>query len=109
MNFICKTCKSNFKVEYKIDNIIEYNECQSCILEREENTQKIKGCHRCNKLNDNKRLCDDCVEKSGLVKCERIIAGIVLFPFIPILLIPFGYCVMRNKCLGRHWSEHIIN
>ena len=39
MKCVCKTCKSNFKVEYKIDNIIEYNECQSCILEREENSK----------------------------------------------------------------------
>ena len=63
MNCVCKTCKANFNVEYNIDNIVDINECQSCILEREENIQKTKGCHRCNKLNNINRLCDKCVEK----------------------------------------------
>ena len=105
MKCVCKTCKANFNVEYNIDNIVDMNYCQQCIVDKEN---KNKGCYKCNKCSDNTRLCDDCIEKSGCVKCEKIIIGIVMIPFIPLLVIPYSYKAIRNKCLGRHWSEGII-
>ena len=40
MNCVCKTCKADFKVEYTIDTIIDYDECQNCILEKEKEKNK---------------------------------------------------------------------
>ena len=102
MNFVCKTCKGNFTIEYNIDNIVDYHTCPKCIVEHHT------GCNKCNKCNLDKRLCDNCVEKSCCVKIEKIVKCVVLIPCIPIFIIPISYIVVRNKLLSRHWSEGLI-
>jgi hypothetical protein len=105
MKTVCKRCKGTFSIEYN-NKIIDYLICQGCIDENVE--EKSIGCNKCNPQNPNKRLCDLCVEKSCCVRCERGVLLVAFIPIIPFYTLYAGYFILRNKCLGRHWSEGLI-
>jgi hypothetical protein len=106
MNSVCQRCKGTFCIEYNPSKIMDYSFCQFCNNENVE--EKSRGCNRCNPKNPNKRLCDLCVEESCCVRCERGVLIVVLIPVIPFYGVYAGYFILRNKCLGRHWSEGLI-
>ncbi len=107
MKSVCQRCKGTFCIEYNHSEIMDYSICSACNNE-EDVKEKSKGCNRCNSKNPNKRLCDLCVEKSCCVRCERGVLIVAFIPIIPFYGVYAGYIALRNKCLGRHWSEGLI-
>jgi hypothetical protein len=88
--------------------MINYSFCSACNNENKLNEEKSRGCNKCNPQNPNKRLCDRCVEESCCVRCENGVLLVVLIPAIPFIALYSGYFIIRNTCLGRHWSEGLI-
>lgn len=95
-------------IEYNPDKINNYQKCQTCELKTIQNDENTKGCKYCNLLNKNTRKCDECYQNSYCVQFENITKGILILPFLPIVLVGVLYISVRNKCLGRHWSEGLI-